>query len=126
MRMSIVLALGAALALSLGTALASDHSGTVITVDPGKGTMILGEVGPWRLRDGQTVITRRTIAVGPSASFVGAKRSREPGPGGWPGEFVEVKLGAWAVKPGDFVTVRVDETGARWTATRVTVVDVTP
>ncbi|MEK7700648.1 MAG: hypothetical protein AAB418_01450 [candidate division NC10 bacterium] len=121
MRMRVTLAIVAALALAPGTAAASDHSGTVMAIDPDKGTIVVGEVGPWQLKDGKTEITRQTIVVTPSTRFVASKRSREPGPAGWPGEFVEVPLSAWAVKPGDFVTVHVEKAGTRWTATKITV-----
>ena len=118
-RMAFVIV--ATLALALGTAAASDHSGTVMAVDPEKGTIVVGEVGPWQVKDGKTQITRQTIVVAPSTQFVASKRSREPGPAGWPGEFVEVPLGAWAVKPGDFVTVHVEKVGTGRTATKITV-----
>lgn len=120
--MRIVLAIVATLALTLGTAWASDHSGTVMAVDPEKGILVIGEIGPWRVKDGKTEITRRTVVVEPSTLFVMVKRSPEPGPSGWPGEFVEVPLGAWAVKAGDFVTVQVEQKGERRTATKIAVV----
>jgi hypothetical protein len=119
--MRIALAAVATAVLMLGTAWASDHSGTVMAVDPEKGTIVLGEVGPWHVKEGQTEITHRTIAVEPSTQFVMLKRTREPGPSGWPGDFVEVPLGAWAVKGGDFVTVRVEQKGKRPIATRIAV-----
>ncbi len=92
-----------------------------MAVDPEKGTIDLGEVGPWHVKDGQTEITLRTIDVVPSTQFVMLNRTREPGPSGWPGDFVEMPLGAWAVKGGDFVTVRVDQKGKRSIATRIAV-----
>ena len=60
-------------------------------VDPEKGTIVLGEVGRWHVKDGQTEITLRTIDVEP------------------------------AVKGGDFVTVRVEQMGKRPIATRIAV-----
>ena len=121
--MRTALVIVATLALTLGTAWASDHSGTVTAVDPDKRTIVIEEVGPWHVKDGQTEITRQTIAVAPSAQFVASKRTSEPGPAGWPGEFVEVPLGAWAVKPGDFVTVHVEKVRKRATATKITVAE---
>ena len=121
--MRIVLSIIAALALTLGTAWAWDHSGTVMVVDPGNGILVIGEIGPWHVKDGKTEITRQTVVVEPSTQFVMTKRTREPGPAGWPGEFVEVPLGAWAVKAGDFVTVHVEQKGTRRTATKITVAE---
>jgi hypothetical protein len=112
---------GAVLALSTGAALATDHSGTIVGVNKDAGFLVIGEVGPWRVKDGQTEITKRTIAVAPSARFVVAKRSPGPGPTGWPGEFVEVPLDPWAVRTGEFVTVHVERTEKGPMAVRVTV-----
>ena len=123
--MRIVLSIIATLALTLGTAWAWDHSGTVMAVDPAKGILVIGEIGPWHVKDGKTEITRQTVVVEPSTEFVMTKRTREPGPAGWPGEFVEVPLGAWAVKEGDFVTVHVEQKGKRRIATKITVAEAT-
>lgn len=119
--MRIVLSVITALALTLGTAWAWDHSGTVMSVDRERGILVVGEIGPWHVKDGKTEITRQTIVVEPSTQFVMVKRTREPGPAGWPGEFVEVPLGASEVKPGDFVTAHVEQKGKRRTATKITV-----
>ena len=55
----------------------------------------------------------------------GSLRSQSGGgstwPSGWPGDFVEMPLDAWAVKGGDFVTVRVDQKGKRSIAIRIAV-----
>lgn len=121
--MRIGLVIVAALALTLGTAWGRDHSGTVMAVDPEQGTIVIGEIGPWHVKDGTIEVTRQTIVVAPSARFVVAKRTGEPGPAGWVGEFVEVPRGAWAVKAGDFVTVHVETVGSRVTATKITVAE---
>ncbi|HSE95579.1 MAG TPA: hypothetical protein VLD61_06775 [Methylomirabilota bacterium] len=113
----------AALLLTLGPAWASDHSGTVLATDRKQGIIVIEEVGPWLAREGQAVVTRRALPVEPSAQFVMLRRASAPGPSGWPGDFVEMPLGAWAVKMGDFVTVRVERKGARAAATRITVTD---
>ena len=121
--MRSALSIIATLALTVGTAWAWDHSGTVMAVDPDRGVLVIGEIGPWHVTDGKTEITRQTVVVEPSTQFVMAKRTRELGPAGWPGEFVEAPLGAWAVKEGDFVTVRVEQKGTRRTATKITVAE---
>ncbi len=59
--------------------------------------------------------------MSPTAQFVASRRTKEPGPTGWPGDFVEVRLDPWAVKEGDFVTVHVEKDGKRATATKITV-----
>lgn len=106
--------------LGTSTAGAVDYSGTVVGIDRGAGTIVIGEIGPWRVEGGKTVITIRTLAVGPDAWFAASRRVGDPGPGGWPGGFVETTLAPWAVKIGDFVTVRVED-GQRPTATQIVV-----
>ena len=117
----VVALAGIGLALGVATAGASDHSGTVVSVDTTAGMLVIGEIGPWQIREGKTLITERTIAVAPSTRFVAVRRSREAGPSGWIGELVEMPLDPWAVKEGDFVTVRAtsEDTGLR--AEKVTV-----
>lgn len=116
-----VLATVGVLVLGAGVAAAADHSGTLMAVDRDRGTIVIGEVGPWQVKEGKTEITRKTIAVGAATQFVASKRVKEPGPTGWPGEFVEVKLDPWMVREGDFVTVRVEKDGTLPTATKITV-----
>jgi hypothetical protein len=92
-----------------------------VAVDPAKGTIVIDEIGPWQTKSGRTISTHRTYVVEPSTQFVMLKRSSQPGPSGWRGEFVEAPLGAWAVGKGDFVTVRVEEKAKRSIATRIAV-----
>ena len=104
-------AVALALALVLGLApagLAADadritrHSGTVVRIDPGSGVLILDEVGPWRVEQGTTVGTRRTIVLTADTRF--ASFIRVDVPGAFAGDFLEVALEAADVTPGDFVT----------------------
>ena len=94
------------------------HSGTIIAINKDAGTIVLNEVGPWRVEQGVTKITRRTISVIPSTKFVEVKRSMETP---FPGDFVEGALVAGDLKVGDFVTVECLHEGKRLTAVKVTV-----
>lgn len=98
------------------------HSGTILAINKAAGTIVLGEMGPWRGTEGVTEITRRTILVTSATAF--ARVERAPGPPATRGigEFVEAPLGPWEVKEGDFVTVQVQREGERLTAAKVTVV----
>jgi hypothetical protein len=116
---TLVLLLMAGPALAAGPV--TRHSGTVIGVDRAAGTLVVGEVGPWQVKAGETVITRRTIAVTRATEFSRVARAAGPGPGGWVGEYVERATAAWSVKEGDFVTVTVERSDARLTAVRVCV-----
>lgn len=98
------------------------RSGTVEAVDRDRGALVVGEVGPWQVKNGETVVIRRTFAVTGSTRFVRVERRPETQTGAWPGDFVEVPLAAWDVKPGQFVTVESEPGAARPTASRVLVV----
>lgn len=103
---------------------ATRHSGTLTEVDRGEGTVTIDEVGPWQLRDGQTVVTPRTVFVTPATEFVQAKRRDEAVPGAWPGGFAEQRIAVDQIKPGDFVTLEVILQDGRATARKVTLVRV--
>ena len=81
------------------------YSGTVLSVDRSAGVIVVGDMGPWRIKDGVTQVDRRTIEVTPSTEFVSVRRASGPAPSGWVGDFVESVLPGWQVKPGDWVTV---------------------
>lgn len=117
----IAVVVAVALALGVGTSAAATMSGSVVAVHRDAGTLVIGEVGPWQIKGGQTVITERTVTVTPETRFVRVRRAANAGPSGYRGEFVEEALAAWAVKEGDFVTVTARRVGARLEAERVTV-----
>lgn len=121
-RLMVALALIALLAPGLAAA-ETRYTGTIMAVDKAGGTIVLGDVGPWRVKDGETQITRRTIAVAASTAFVSAKRAAGAGPGGWVGEWVETALPAWQLKPGYFATVAARREDDRLTALKITVVE---
>lgn len=102
---------------------AARHSGAVVVVDQAAGTIVIEEIGPWRLKDGQTVITRFTVKPDGSTAWTRARRAAGAGPSGWDGEFIEVPQDAWGLKPGEYATVEVQRVGERQVATRVTVTE---
>lgn len=81
-------------------------SGTVLAVDTTRRAITVGEVGPWRIEAGQTVIVPHTVHVSFTTEFFDVERRAEAGAAGWPGGFVETPLGLSNVKVGDFVTVQ--------------------
>ncbi len=89
------------------------YSGTVLSV------IVVGDMGPWRIKEGVTQVDRRTIGVTPSTEFVSVKRASGPAPSGWVGDFIESVLPGWQVKPGDWVTVIVKADDKRPTAVRI-------
>ena len=121
-RAAVTLALALVLPAAPAWAETANHSGTIAAVDRTAGTIVLDEVGPWRVKDGMPEITRRTIALVSTTEFKLAKRTRETGPTGWAGDFVEMGISARDLKEGDFVTVKVLRAGERLTALKVTVV----
>jgi hypothetical protein len=95
------------------------YSGTVLSVDRSAGVIVVGDMGPWRIKDGVTQVDRRTIEVTLSTEFVSVRRASGPAPSGWVGDFVESVLPGWQVKPGDWVTVIAKPDDKRPTAVRI-------
>lgn len=102
-------------------AAATTYSGIVLIVDQATGTIVLGDAGP-RLKNGKSEITRRSFQVTPSTTFVRVKRTAGAAPTGCTGDYVETKLAAADIKPGEWVTVAVEGGKQRRTAVKVTVV----
>jgi hypothetical protein len=121
--LALVLALGVLLAVPAADAARTKaYSGTVVAVDPQGGVLILDEVGPWRLAQGQTVVTRRTVMFTPETMFNTFIRVNVSG--AFPGDYLEVALDAEDVTPGDFVTAECFLERGRLVAVRVTVAEV--
>ena len=99
------------------------HSGTIIAVDREAGAIVLGEVGPWLVRQGETVITRRVVTITEATTFVRIERMPEA-PSGFSGGFVERAQEPWAVRTGDFVTIETTREPAGLIATSIAVVTV--
>jgi hypothetical protein len=100
------------------------HSGILAAVNRDAGTLIVEEVGPWRVSHGETVATPRTFAVTSETKFARVARvpELERASTGWLGDYAETPLGQWAARPGEFVTVEATREGSRLTAVKVTVV----
>jgi hypothetical protein len=122
--LSFLVALGVAPIASDGPAAAGRRAGLVMSVDRSAGTIVLGDMGP-RLPSGESKVTPQAIRVTPSTQFVRVRRAEDIAPSGWRGDYVESRLPAWEVKPGDWVTATVEDEGARPTAVKVMVVDTT-
>jgi hypothetical protein len=98
------------------------HSGVIADANGSAGTLVLAELGPWRVRDGRTVITYRTIAFTPATEFALAFRAEHPD-SGFSGAFIETPLEPWAVYVGDHVTIECRHEGKRLVAVKMTVTD---
>jgi hypothetical protein len=93
--LGLVLAGPSAGLATAGPEIITKRSGTVVEIDAPPGTIVLEEVGPWRVKGGRTVVTDRRIAVTPATRLVLAER-RVDLPSGFPGDFVESTLEPWA------------------------------
>jgi hypothetical protein len=100
----------------------SRHSGTLAAIDQASGTIVVEEVGPWRLAAGETVTTRRTFTVTPETQFVRVTRAPGEGPSGWQGDYVQTAIERWGAEPGEFVTVEAIRRDAGLRAVKITVV----
>jgi hypothetical protein len=114
--------LALALAGSAGAQPLVKHSGVIVDANERAGSLVLAEVGPWRVRDGATVITYRTIVFTPQTEFTIVFRAEDPVTG-FAGDFVETPLEAWAVYVGDHVTIDCRHDGTRLVAVKMTVTD---
>lgn len=99
------------------------HSGSIVAIDDKAATIVLAEIGPWKVRQGKTVITHRTITVTPETEFAIVGREYAT-LNGWPGEFVEGVLVPGAIYVNDFVTIDCLHKGERLIALKITVTDV--
>jgi hypothetical protein len=118
----LALALGLALvAPAADAARTTTYSGTVVAVDPQGGALMLDEVGPWRVEQGKTVVTRRTVVVSSETKVNTFIRVNVPGAFG--GDFLEVALDIDDITPGDFVTAECVSERGRLVALRVTVAE---
>jgi hypothetical protein len=114
---------------ALGLGRASDaqgirkHSGSIVDVDDKAGTFILAEVGPWKVRDGVTLVTHRTVALTAETAFAIVRRTATT-PSGLDGDFVETALDASEVYVTDYVTVDCRHEGRQLVALKITVVEV--
>jgi hypothetical protein len=98
------------------------YSGTVAAIDPQGGVLLLDEVGPWRVEQGRTVLTRRTFSLSADTRFNTFIRVNVPG--AFAGDFLEVALDADSVTPGDFATVECVRERGQLVALRVTLAEV--
>jgi hypothetical protein len=121
---SIAFAFAAALALAMPLQAGQivKHSGSIVSVDPAAGTLVLAELGPWQVKDGQTVVTHRTVTMTAATAVALARRAPE-GPTGFSGDFVETVRPRSALTPGDFVTIESEHEGTRIVALKITVAD---
>jgi hypothetical protein len=110
------------LAAPAGAGEVMKHSGRITSISDGAGTFVLAEVGPWRVRDGATVITNRTITLVPETRYAVVARA-DAAPSGYAGDFVETSVGPEKVYLGDSVTVECLHEGTRLVALKITVTD---
>jgi hypothetical protein len=98
------------------------HAGVVVSVDKAAGTIVVGDMGP-KLPSGESKMKQYTLHVTPSTELLRVKRTDGVAPSGWLGDYVETRLSALDVKPGDWVTTTAEAGKQGLTATRVMVVD---
>lgn len=98
------------------------HSGSIVAIAADATTFVLEEVGPWQVRDGETVVTRRTITLVPGTQFAMVGRA-DDATSGFPGDFVETVLDPEFVYLYDYVTVDCLHQGKELLALKVTVME---
>jgi hypothetical protein len=123
--LGLVLAIVSGLGPSAGAAEMLKHSGSIFSIGDSGTTFVLAEVGPWRVREGATVVTYRTISVTPQTEFAYVGRA-DWADTGFPGDFVELRLGPGDVSLDDYITVDCLHEGRRLIARKITVTDARP
>jgi hypothetical protein len=98
------------------------HSGTIVSIDQRTESIVLGEMGSWRVASGQSAITLLKVVIAPDAPILLTRRSARA-PSGFGGDFIEERMARWGLAPGDFVTVECRHEGKRLVAIKVTVAD---
>jgi len=98
------------------------HSGSIVAIAADARTFVLAEVGPWQVRNGETVLTRRTFTLVPETRFAMVGRV-EHASSGFPGDYAEVGLGPDSVYLGDYVTVEARHEGKQRLALKITVIE---
>jgi hypothetical protein len=112
------------LAASVGAGERVTYSGTIVAIADDAKTFVLAEVGPWRVRNGATVITYLTITLAPETELAIVTRS-DTAPSGYPGDFVESRVGPEDIYLNDYVTVDCRQQGKRLVALKITAVELT-
>jgi hypothetical protein len=119
----ITLVMLLALAAPSSAAEVERHSGSIVSIPDDARTFVLAEVGPWQLRDGETVLTRRTIELTPGTKYAIVARI-DAAPSGFRGDWVEFEIGPERVYLYDQVTVECRHEGKRLVALKITVIEV--
>ena len=122
-RVFIPLAMLLAVGVSARAAHIERHSGSIESIPGDARTFVLAEVGPWQVRNGATVLTRRTIELTPETKYVIVARV-DAAPSGFRGDWVEFEIGPERVYLNDQITVECRHDGKRLVALKITVVEV--
>lgn len=99
------------------------HSGSIESIPDDARTFVLAEVGPWQVRNGETVLTRRTIELTPETKYTIVARV-DAAPSGFRGDWVEFEIGPERVYLNDQITVECRHDGKRLVALKITVIEV--
>jgi hypothetical protein len=97
------------------------HFGVLLDVDADAWTIVLAEMGPWRLDTETAVITVHTVAVTGDTEFLLVRRGAAPS--GVVGDLITEEIEPWAIYPGDFLTVDCVRRGEWMVALRIVVVE---
>jgi hypothetical protein len=100
---------------------AERRSGTVVSVDDRSGTIVIDEIGPWRVEKGVTQVTRHSIVVTAATKITSHVRVNVPGR--FSGDFIDVALELADVSPGDIVTVECRRERGRLVASSIDVAE---
>lgn len=66
------------------------YSGTALSVDRSAGVIVVGDVGPWRIKDGVTQVDRCRIEVMPATEFARVRRAKADD-----GRLTAIRISVW-------------------------------
>jgi hypothetical protein len=124
MRATIVLVTLTVLALPLAVNATSSvrHSGTVVSIDEARGSLVLEELGPWTGSLESTAV-RREVRLEADLEVTLVRRDPDgTGADGWRGGFAQTAIARSELRPGDYVTVETHRRGALLVASSIQVV----
>ena len=122
-RVTVTLIMLFALAAPVGGEEIERHSGSIESIPADARTFVLAEVGPWQVRNGETVLTHRTIELTPETKYAIVARV-DAAPSGFRGDWVEFEIGPDRVYLNDQITVECRHVGKRLVALKITVIEV--
>jgi hypothetical protein len=124
LRAALMLALALPLAAVAQPAGPSKHSGVIVSIEPGAGTLTVEEIGVGV--QSRNRIIRWAVELTPDTTIALVARAAAATPAEWPGGYRGSPVAPAALRAGDFVTVEGEPRQQRLVARAITVIRPAP